>query len=204
MTSVDLIIANNKLCYFLNNKLDKEIRRNGNPQLNSRYGGCDDVEQLRRYKDFYVLASVCSQHRSTVTMRSEKLALEDVSLHYETRGSGPSLVLVPAALGTAHQHASIAEQLAAKFKVITYDRRGFDRSTPVKAEAMNDPNEVVAENARDLASLIRHVSPDAPAYLFGSCHDGVIVEELLQAYPDLVRLVLVHEPAEPGLLPPAE
>lgn len=59
------------------------------------------------------------------------LAVPGARLYYETRGSGPLLVLVPGANGTngdADGFAGVGKHLAAYYTVITYDRRGFSRS----------------------------------------------------------------------------
>ena len=49
-------------------------------------------------------------------------------LYYEVRGSGPALMLVGHPMGAAG-FASIAPLLAEDYTVVTYDPRGFARST---------------------------------------------------------------------------
>jgi len=49
-------------------------------------------------------------------------------LYYETHGSGPLLIMVPGASGTADIFKGVAEHLGAYYTVVTYDRRGFSRS----------------------------------------------------------------------------
>jgi pimeloyl-ACP methyl ester carboxylesterase len=49
-------------------------------------------------------------------------------LHYETYGSGPLLLMVPGANGSADAFKAVAEHLAEQHTVVTYDRRGFSRS----------------------------------------------------------------------------
>ena len=49
-------------------------------------------------------------------------------LYYETRGSGPLMLMIPGANGDADAFGMVADRLAARHTVVTYDRRGFSRS----------------------------------------------------------------------------
>src|SRR5262245_53822427 len=60
--------------------------------------------------------------------RVSVLQVPGARLHYETRGSGPLMVMVPGANGEAGAFEAVAEHLAAHYTVVTYDRRGFSRS----------------------------------------------------------------------------
>lgn len=53
------------------------------------------------------------------------LEVPGARLSYETHGSGPVMLLVPGATGSAGSFSMVAEQLAAHYTVVTYDRRGF-------------------------------------------------------------------------------
>ncbi len=50
-------------------------------------------------------------------------------LYHEVRGSGPALLLITGGTGDADEWAQVAPTLAEDFTVVTYDRRGFSRST---------------------------------------------------------------------------
>ncbi|XHG07135.1 hypothetical protein AWENTII_010294 [Aspergillus wentii] len=52
-----------------------------------------------------------------------------VDIYYEVRGKGPFLILIPGAYGMSIPYEKEAECLAAEFTVITFDRRGFLRSS---------------------------------------------------------------------------
>jgi acetyltransferase/esterase len=49
-------------------------------------------------------------------------------LYYETRGTGPLLLLIADANGDANVFPPLADLLAANLTVVTYDRRGYTRS----------------------------------------------------------------------------
>ena len=59
---------------------------------------------------------------------SHSLNVPGARLYYEVQGSGPALVLVGHPMGAAG-FAAIAPLLAEDYTVVTYDPRGFARST---------------------------------------------------------------------------
>lgn len=121
-------------------------------------------------------------------------------LYYETRGSGPLLLLIPGANGDAHVFPPLADLLAADFTVVTYDRRGYTRSALNGAQDYAHRLETDADDAR---RLIEHLS-DEPAAVFGTSSGGVIALQLLIDHPQAVRALVSFEPAAMRLLPDAE
>ncbi|MFD8638394.1 alpha/beta fold hydrolase, partial [Streptomyces sp. NPDC059656] len=63
-----------------------------------------------------------------------RLRVDGATLHYEVRGDGPLLLLIPGGSGGAASFDAIADDLAAEHTVATYDPRGMSRST------LNDPD----------------------------------------------------------------
>jgi alpha/beta hydrolase fold len=56
-------------------------------------------------------------------------ALSDgVRIHYEDRGEGPALLLVPGIPAISSDWAPLSERLAGRFRVLAYDNRGSGRS----------------------------------------------------------------------------
>ena len=79
-------------------------------------------------------------------------------------------------------------------RVIVYDRRGCTRSerpTPYDATT-------VGEQADDAAALLRALQA-APAVIIGRSYGGAIAVDLAQRYPELVRALVLLEPAILGL-----
>ena len=54
--------------------------------------------------------------------------IPDVTLHVERTGKGPAVVLVPGGGGDAAMYRDLVRELAQRFTVITFDRRGNSRS----------------------------------------------------------------------------
>ena len=125
------------------------------------------------------------------------LEVPGARLYYKTHGSGPLLLLVPGANGTADIFKRVTEHLAAYYTVATYDRRGFSRS---QLDGPQDEDHRLAIDADDVRRLIEHLS-DQPATVFGSSSGGVVVLEVLTHHPSVVRTLIPFEPAAVRQLP---
>lgn len=125
---------------------------------------------------------------NTVTPTTSTLPVENASLYYEVRGSGPLLVLHAAPMDAA-SFAPVADLLAVDHTVVTSDPRGINRSW------VDHPDQDVTPEMRagDLAALLRHLDA-GPATVFGSSGGAVSALALVQAYPDRVRAIVAHEP----------
>jgi pimeloyl-ACP methyl ester carboxylesterase len=117
------------------------------------------------------------------------VAVGPVQLYYEVRGSGPPVMLVMGATGDAGHFATVADQLADEFTVLTYDRRGNSRSSRPPGWGTTTPE----EQADDAAGLLRAVEL-APAAVFGTSSGAICALSLLIRHPDLVPAVILHEP----------
>ncbi|MER7516963.1 alpha/beta hydrolase [Streptomyces sp. NPDC126499] len=127
-----------------------------------------------------------------------KVRVPGATLHYETRGSGPLLLLIPGGAGDAGLFEGMADRLAAAgYTVVSYDQRGLSRS-PLDGPLADQR---VGERSADAARLLDLLSPDAPAYVFGSSSGGIVALDLLARHPGRVRRVVAHEPPLVELLP---
>jgi pimeloyl-ACP methyl ester carboxylesterase len=63
-------------------------------------------------------------------VRDGLLDVPGARLYYKIRGSGPPLLVLPGGDGTADTSDALAQQLASRWTVICYDRRGLSRSQP--------------------------------------------------------------------------
>lgn len=110
---------------------------------------------------------------------------EGVRIAWEEHGSGPPVVMVHG-LGYARWGwGPLAERLAERFRVITFDNRGIGESDvppgPYTASDM----------AGDLAAVIA-AADAAPTHLVGTSLGGMVAQELAAMHPELVeRLVLL-------------
>ncbi|MEV7469609.1 alpha/beta hydrolase [Streptomyces kronopolitis] len=127
------------------------------------------------------------------------LRVNGATLHYEVRGQGPLLLLIPGGTGGAASFDGIADDLAAEYTVATYDPRGMSRST------LDDPEaeQRVAEHADDAFRILELLSPGEPARVFGASSGAIAALHLLTAHPERVQRVVAHEPPVVEVLPDA-
>lgn len=132
----------------------------------------------------------------------EAMSVLDVpgaQLYYETRGSGPLLIMVPGATGDARTFTAVSEYLAEHYTVLTYDRRGFSRSP---LDGPQDYDYRLATDADDVARLIEHLGGGA-ATVFGTSSGAVIALTVLTRHPSAIDALVAYEPASMTLLPDA-
>lgn len=118
-------------------------------------------------------------------------------LCYDVRGSGPVLMLVGAPMD-ASGFAAIAPLLATDRTVVTYDPRGFARST------RDDPDaDLTAEIFADDVHRVLAAVTDEPADMLGSSGGAITGLALVTRHPGQVRTLIAHEPPVTELLPDA-
>jgi pimeloyl-ACP methyl ester carboxylesterase len=135
----------------------------------------------------------------TAQMEERTLKVPGAALYFEVRGSGPVLLLVTGGPTDAGMFTDLAERLADRYTVVSYDQRGHSRST-----LDGEPEDMsVALHADDAAAILRAVG-DEPAYVYGNSGGGTVGLELVARHPELVRTLVAHETFLMELLPDAE
>ncbi|WP_042457251.1 alpha/beta fold hydrolase [Neobacillus dielmonensis] len=117
------------------------------------------------------------------------LSVPGANLYYEVRGSGPLLLMIHGGGGEAEKFDKVADHLADKYTVITYDRRGHSRST--LDQSTEDYS--VTIHSEDAHLLLSELTNE-PAFVFGSSSGAVIGLDLFVRYPEQIRLLIPHEP----------
>jgi pimeloyl-ACP methyl ester carboxylesterase len=131
-------------------------------------------------------------------VKAETLPVPGASLYYEVRGSGPVLLMIPGGPMDADGFIQIAERLADRYTVVTYDCRGNSRS-PMQTSW---DELTVGLFADDAHRLLDAFGPDQ-AYVFGSSGGATYGLDLVARYPHRVRTLVAHEPPVSELLPDA-
>lgn len=106
------------------------------------------------------------------------------SIHYDLRGAGDTLLLVPGLGGTVAQLAPLAEALSTSHRVISVDPRCGGESdkpdSPLTGELL----------AADMAAVLDHAGVGS-AHFVGISFGGMIGQELALAHPQRVRSLLL-------------
>ncbi len=132
---------------------------------------------------------------STITT----LKVPGAALHYEVRGTGPLLLLICGGVYDADGYAGLADQLADRFTVVTYDRRGNSRS-PLDGPVAPQRIEVHGDDAHRILTAVG-AGVGERAAVFGNSSGAIIALELAARHPELVGTVVAHEPPLFELLP---
>ncbi|MBM2710396.1 alpha/beta fold hydrolase [Mesorhizobium caraganae] len=130
-----------------------------------------------------------------MTPHSSTLKVPGASLYYETRGSGPVLLIIPGGPQDAGVFADVAGHLADRYTVVAYDPRGNSHST-FDGEPREQDLDVHGDDA---ARLIDALSA-GPAYVFGTSGGAQIGLNLAARHPGRVRALVAHEPPSMMLL----
>jgi pimeloyl-ACP methyl ester carboxylesterase len=120
------------------------------------------------------------------------------TLHYEISGSGPVLMLIGHPMGCSG-FAALVPLLVNDYTVVTYDPRGFGRSTIADRDQDAEPDLL----ADDVRRVLEAVS-DRPAHVFGSSGGAVTGLALVARHPDRAGTLVAHEPPLALLLPEVE
>ncbi|WP_020125771.1 alpha/beta fold hydrolase [Streptomyces sp. 303MFCol5.2] len=126
--------------------------------------------------------------------RTGTLAVPGATLHYETLGSGPVLLLIPGGAGDAGLYAGMAPELATRYTVVSYDPRGLSRSPLDGLADTPRADEEVPVWSDDAHRLLELLSPDEEAVVLGCSSGAVVAVELLARHPERLRRVVAHEP----------
>lgn len=129
-------------------------------------------------------------------MTTHTLEVPGACLHYEVRGSGPVLLLIPGGPADGGGFEPVVPPLADDYTVVTYDPRGISRST-LDGPAQDVSVDVQADDAHRLLAAIG----TKPAYVFAHSGGAITGLALVTQHPDQVHTLVTHEPPITELLP---
>jgi len=116
-----------------------------------------------------------------------EITIDGVRLYYEEHGTGQPILCIHGTGSSAALWVDAAEKLAAHGRAIVYDRRGFGRSGPPNADAVD-----VHQHADDAAALLDDLGA-SPAIVVGRSHGGEVAVDLALRHPDRVRALALLE-----------
>lgn len=132
---------------------------------------------------------------------SDQLQVPGATIRYKVYGQignsteRPILLLIAGGEGGGDGYGVLAESLADRYTVITYDRRGAPGSP------LHDLSSVVRlETHTDDAHILLSALTDRPALVFGSSAGALVGLDLALRYPEQVKALVAHEPPVEGVL----
>src|SRR5205823_2060349 len=115
------------------------------------------------------------------------------------RGNGPRLLLISGGPTDADIFVGLADQLADRYTVVTYDPRGNSRSSVDNPDA-----DLSIERHADDAHHLLASFGDTPTLVFGNSSGALVGLDLATRYAQQVRTLIAHEPPCVELLPDRE
>src|SRR4051794_8346671 len=119
------------------------------------------------------------------TVQKSARSKDGTIIAYEQTGSGPTVILVAAALADRGGARRLAGHLAVQFTVINYDRRGRGKSTDTNPYA-------VKREVEDIEALID--ASGAPTFLFGSSSGSVLALDAASKLGSKIKRLFIYEP----------
>jgi pimeloyl-ACP methyl ester carboxylesterase len=110
---------------------------------------------------------------------------DGTTISYERTGTGPPLILVGGALSSRAAAEPLAQQLADRFAVIAYDRRG-------RGDSGDTPPYAVEREVEDLAALIAEAG--GSAFVVGHSSGAVLALEATDALGSRIPMLALYEP----------
>jgi non-heme chloroperoxidase len=129
---------------------------------------------------------------------TKKITVNDLSVTYLERGSGPTIILIHGSVSDYREWQKQIDPLALHYHVVAYSRRfHWPNARPGK-----DADASVASVDRqvdDLAALVRTLG-STPSHIIGHSFGGAVALNFALRYPELVRTLVLVEPALSGVL----
>jgi pimeloyl-ACP methyl ester carboxylesterase len=132
---------------------------------------------------------------SLLQAEPQKLLANELWFNYLDVGSGTPVILVHGSISDYREWSNQIEPFARHYRVIAYSRR-YHWPNPVPGK---DADATLERQADDLAAIIQLLKL-APAHIVGHSYGGATALFLARRHPELVRSLVLAEPAVSGVL----
>ena len=116
--------------------------------------------------------------------------IESIRSHGNREGAStdlPTLILIHGSMDRQAAFARMSRLLAQSFHVVTYDRRGYGKSSHQRGPFS------VEEQINDLTDVIQQTTQGEPLVLIGHSFGGVVSLAFAQQFPKSVAGLVVYE-----------
>lgn len=132
---------------------------------------------------------------SSLAGKTGEVSANGLSFAYLDEGSGPPIVLVHGSISDYREWSNQMAPFAQHYRVVAYSRRYHWPNLPPGKDADSS----VERQADDLAAIIQAMGI-APAHIVGHSYGGAVALNLTLRHPELVRTLVLAEPAVSGVL----
>ena len=144
------------------------------------------MQTISRTLVITMLLSIASLTNGQTTAEALHVTSRDgTRIAYDKWGKGPAVILVNGALSNRSSNAELAQLLAARFTVYSYDRRGRGDSTDTKPYS-------VKREIEDIEALID--AAGGSAYVYGKSSGARLALQAASALGDKVKKLALYEP----------
>jgi pimeloyl-ACP methyl ester carboxylesterase len=143
-----------------------------------------------------VLAALFSIAASPLQAEPQRIVANGLSFTYMDSGVGPPVILVHGSISDYREWSHQIEPLAQHYRVIAYSRRYHWPNPPPSKDAADA---TLARQVEDLVAIIAALRI-APAHIVGHSYGGATALFLARQHPELVRSLILAEPAVGGVL----
>lgn len=112
-------------------------------------------------------------------VRAATVDTDRIRMHCLDAGSGPPVIMIHGNLSTGRFYEHLMPDLAARYRVLAPDMRGFGRSEPAPLDATRG----LADWADDTFALVRALGIDEPPHLVGWSTGGAAIALYAMAHP---------------------
>ena len=116
--------------------------------------------------------------------------IESIRSHGNREGAStvlPTLILIHGSMDRQAAFARMSRLLAQSFHVVTYDRRGYGKSSHQRGPFS------VEEQINDLSDVIQQTTQGEPLILIGHSFGGVVALSYAQRFPDAIAGLVIYE-----------
>jgi pimeloyl-ACP methyl ester carboxylesterase len=146
---------------------------------------------------FILVALGCVALAETVdsSIETGKVTVNGLSFSYIEQGTGPTVILVHGSVSDYREWSMQMEPLGKQYRVFAYSRRYHWPNLPPGKDA----DASVERQTEDLAAIIK-AKGLAPAHIIGHSFGGAVAVNLTLLHPELVRTLVLAEPAVSSVL----